>query len=260
MEQCVKSILQRWQRSLSFRGTLDEWSLNEDYSKIEKFLRGSKNHSLNAKVARCRDLSIKPQVNDKRLSLAITKALNCLTHDIQEKYDVEMERPTAGQRERYHAISKSLGKERVRQCKGQRLRNLDVTILNKKDSKLVRRIVEKRMCQEYHRQHKSNFHTTGNRTRQNLRRAVSYQLYNLGQLEGDHMTRDFGTHWKWKYDRIIQTWVLKKKVGYNTYEDALNASMRSEKLHKETFQVYQCDHCKKYHIGHAREDGMEHIA
>lgn len=260
MEHCVMRVLQRWQKSLELSGKLDEWSLNDDYGKLDKFLRTSNNRKLIELISNCRDLSIIPNADECRLSLAITKALNRLEQRMGNKYDVTPKSQAVGQRERYKSITKSMGKERVRRCRGERLRNLDVTLMDKKSSRLVRRIVEKRMCQEYHRQHKENFHTGGNRSRQNMRRAVSFQLYNLGQLEGAHICRDFGTHWKWKYDNVLQEWVLRKKVSYESYEEALIASKEFSEHHNELMQVYQCDHCKKYHIGHPREEAMEYIA
>ena len=41
MEHCVMRVLQRWQKSLELSGKLDEWSLNDDYGKLDKFLRTS---------------------------------------------------------------------------------------------------------------------------------------------------------------------------------------------------------------------------
>lgn len=260
MQQEIKQILQRWQRSLALKGMLDEWSLNQDFCKIDNFLRLSKIYHIRKLVANCRNLAIKTPIEEAQLKSVLDKTISEIKCFLNEKYNVDDNRPTIGQRKRYQHISKTLGSERVRCCKGKRLRNLDVTLMDKRSSRVVRRIVEKRMCQEYHRQHKSSFRSTGNRSRQNMRRAVSFQLYNLGQLEGSDISRDFGTHWKWRYDTTLQEWVLRKKVGYETLDDALKAKKGYEESHNDEMQVYQCDHCKKYHIGHPRENHLEYIA
>ena len=104
----------------------------------------------------------------------------------------------------------------------------NITILEPRESRMIRRIVEKRMCQEYHKQHKEGFHSNGNKSRHQMKRAVSYQLYNIGQMEGEDIHRDSSTHWKWKYDRNLKEWVLKKKVAYKTIEEAEIAAVRDE--------------------------------
>jgi hypothetical protein len=101
------------------------------------------------------------------------------------------------------------------------------------------------MSQEYHKQHKEEFHVTGNKSRHQMKRAVSYQLYNIGQMEGNHMQRESGTHWKWKYDRNIKEWVLKKKKAYRTEEEAKAVATEYMKNHPdEILNVYQSNEDK----------------
>jgi len=161
---------------------------------------------------------------------------------------------TFGQQERYCHVTKSIFNERLK-CKDDVwLRNIDITTEDPKTARLVRRIVEKRMCQTYHKQHKDVFHVCGNKSRHNMKLAVSYELYILGQVE-DIRNRSRGeyTHWKRKYDPNTGKVVFKKKVGYNTIEEAKFFAIKlvQEKpwCHKAV-NVYRCTHCNQYHIGH----------
>ena len=47
----------------------------------------------------------------------------------------------------------------------------------------LRRIVEKRMCQAYFRQHREDFRQNGNMDRHLMSRATSFQLFNIGQID-----------------------------------------------------------------------------
>lgn len=248
----VKSVLVRWEKSVKRFHSLDKWSLNEDFTTLSSFIRKEKNKSLKSAVSRCRDLALKTERDYDSLGRALTSAINIISDRTETDAPVQCELNSIGQRERYHDITKSISKERIKCCDSKYLRNLDISILEPKESRMIRRIVEKRMCQEYHRQHKEAFHTNGNKSRHQMRRAVSYQLYNIGQMEGDHMQRESGTHWKWKYDRNIKEWVLKKKKAYRTEEEAEAAANEFMKKHpEEILNVYQCAYCNMYHIGHA---------
>ena len=81
---------------------------------------------------------------------------------------------TFGQSERYDSITRELFREKLH-CNGDTwLRNFDVSTETGDISRKVRRIVEKRMCQHYHQQHKHWFREENNRARHNMKRAVSY--------------------------------------------------------------------------------------
>jgi hypothetical protein len=226
--------------------------LNEDFSLIATFIRKNCNPKLKQAIINCRDIAISSNQNFEILLKAIKYALSlfsdsCLNMNV-------IHHNVIGQRKRYQDISKAIKEERIRRCDNKYLRNLDVSILDSRDSKLVRRIVEKRMSQEYHKQHKEEFHITGNKSRHQMKRAVSFQLYNIGQIETvSH--RDRSTHWKWKYDNELKQWVLKQKISYNTEEEALLAAEQYSISHpneNNPLGIYQCTHCKKYHIGHSR--------
>ena len=161
-----------------------------------------------------------------------------------------------GQRQRYQAVTKRIYVEKLKFKSDKPLKEADVELMDGKDARKIRRIVEKRMCQEYHRQHKeqTGFRTTG-RTRHEMNRAVSYELYNLGQLDGYTNKRESGTHWKKVVDPISGEYVMKKKVCYDTLEEALLNVELYKLAHPEDnrpMQAYYCEHCHHYHIGHGK--------
>ena len=166
-------------------------------------------------------------------------------------------RKTFGQQERYEHVTKAIFNERLK-CKDDTwLRNIDITTEEPWLVKKVRRIIEKRMCQTYFKQHKDSFHEHGNRSRHNMKRAVSYELYVIGQVENvEKQSRGDSTHWKRKYDPNTGKIVFKKKVGYHTIEDAKESAIKLVKekpwCHKAV-NVYKCHHCNMYHIGHESE-------
>lgn len=251
----VKTVLNRWEKSINRYQNLDKWSIVEDYNIISSFIRETKNKSAKSAVARCRDIVIKGNGNYDGLGKALSSALKILENLSEPIMFKSEDYKNIGQRERYHDVSKSIGKEKIKCCESKYLRNLDITILEPRESRMIRRIVEKRMCQEYHKQHKESFHSNGNKSRHQMKRAVSYQLYNIGQMEGEDIHRDSSTHWKWKYDRNLKEWVLKKKVAYKTIEEAEIAAQdyMSRNPQAGKISVYKCAFCNMYHIGHTRE-------
>ena len=161
---------------------------------------------------------------------------------------------TFGQQERYRYVTKSIFNERLKCKEDTWLRNIDITTEEPKTARIVRRIIEKRMCQTYHKQPKEVFHDHGNQSRHNMKRAVSYELYILGQVENvNKLSRGNATHWKRQYDPITGKVVFKKKFGYKTIEEAKASAVKLVQdkpwCHKAV-NVYKCAHCNKYHIGH----------
>ena len=248
----VKTVLVRWRKSIKCCNNLDKWSLNEDFNNLSSFIRTTKDKALKVAISTCRDLAVKNDRDNTSLARAIDYALKTIAGCTKDICSCADDACRPGQRERYNDITMSIGKEKIRCCRSKYLRNLDITILEPKESRIVRRIVEKRMCQEYHRQHKDNFHSSGNKSRHQMKRAVSYQLYNIGQMEGEDIHRDGSTHWKWKYDSNIKEWVLKKKVAYRTEEEAMAAAVdyMARNPQEGEMSVYRCNYCNMYHIGH----------
>lgn len=160
-----------------------------------------------------------------------------------------------GQEVRYKSETQKIFGERLRFKDGMPLRSFDVDVESACDSRKVRRIIEKRMCQAYHKMRKSSKKTeSSNRDRYWMRRATSFQLYNIGQIEDtDNFGRGLSTHWKKIYDRQAGKWVFKKKMAYSSYEEACAAiekwKIDNPRDHEE-MQAYQCSVCHKWHIGH----------
>lgn len=167
---------------------------------------------------------------------------------------------TFGQQERYEHVTKAIFKEKLRCKDGTWLRNIDITTEESWLVKKVRRIVE-RMCQTYHKQHKEVFHEHGNQSRHNMKRAVSYELYVMGQVENvEKQSRGNSTHWKRKYDPNTGKIVFKKKFGYHTIEEAKKYAIKLVKDKpwcQKAVNVYKCSHCNMYHIGHESKMTLE---
>ena len=160
-----------------------------------------------------------------------------------------------GQGVRYKSETQKIFGEKLRFKDGMPLRSFDVDVESACDSRKVRRIIEKRMCQAYHKMRKSSKKTeSSNRDRYWMRRATSFQLYNIGRIEDtDNFERGLSTHWKKIYDRQTGQWVFRKKMAYSSYEEACAAiekwKIDNPRDHEE-MQAYQCSVCHKWHIGH----------
>lgn len=159
---------------------------------------------------------------------------------------------TLGQQERNAAVTQRLYMEKLRFLDGTYLRNVDVSLVDGHTARMVRRIVEKRACQHYFRQNRKSFRSSGNRSRHLMDRATSYELYMLGVVEGN-LKREPASHWKRKFDPLLDRVVLRKKVGYDTLEDAHRIAVRWNFIHVFDFDPvtpYYCPACKKFHVGH----------
>lgn len=169
-----------------------------------------------------------------------------------------------GQDVRFKKETEKIFKEKLKFKKGMLLRNFDIETEAPHDSKKVRRIVEKRMCQAYHRMHKRDEgYKTSNREKYWMDRATAFQLYNIGQKEKARNTRrGESTHWKWKKDPITHELVLKKKMGYKNEEAAQKAIAQWQINHpydSREITAYKCNYCNKWHIGH-RSKFLNHPA
>ena len=159
---------------------------------------------------------------------------------------------TLKQSERYRDTTRKIYGERLHFAGDMSLRNFDVNMAAASDSRKVRRIVEKRMCQAYYRQSHGHGRTDSNRDRHGMRRAVSYQLHNLGQIE-EVAPRRAGSHWKPAIDCVTGQSVLKPKQSYDTMDEAVAMAKRYTERHPNEslpMVAYKCAHCNKYHIGH----------
>lgn len=164
-------------------------------------------------------------------------------------------RKQEGQEVRFKSVTARIFKERLRFKNGMLLRNFDIETESLKDSRKVRRIVEKRMCQAYHKLYKkTRAKNTSNNNRYWEQRATSFQLHNIGQIENViNVSRGKSTHWKKMFDIQTGKIVFKKKMPYNTKKEALGAIQEWKSNHpsdKKEMHAYNCGICHKWHIGH----------
>lgn len=161
---------------------------------------------------------------------------------------------TFGQTEMNACLTKRLFTEKVKFLNDEPLRTIDVSLVDGNVAKKVRRIVEKRASQHYFRQHRKSFRNGGNRSRHMMSRALSYELYTLGQRE-DTLYREDSSHWKRTYDLYTGQWVLKKKHAFRTLFEANKAAEEWRTKYPEdslNISPYYCKYCHQYHLGHDR--------
>lgn len=268
MNTTVKSILNGWKNSIEKYNKLDTWKFEEQLSSLGKYLFNNNDSKDIVRLVRyIRDSAICPNPNMRDLLAMIEKVLDmantskksiCLfTKKVNGRVKLN------GQGERFKGETKRLFDERLRFKDNMLLRNFDIETENPKDSRKVRRIVEKRMCQAYHRRNKRMEYDDSQRRNEHywMSRATSFQLYNIGQMENvGSVSRGYSTHWKKEYDEQTGQVVFKKKMAYSSEEEANQAVMEWKRNHpedKREVTAYKCAICKKWHIGHKSEmEGM----
>ncbi len=268
MNTTVKSILNGWKNSIEKYNKLDTWKFEEQLSSLGKYLFNNNDSKDIVRLVRyIRDSAICPNPNMRDLLAMIEKVLDMantskksiclLTKKVNGRVKLN------GQGERFKGETKRLFDERLRFKDNMLLRNFDIETENPKDSRKVRRIVEKRMCQAYHRRNKRMEYDDSQRRNEHywMSRATSFQLYNIGQMENvGSVSRGYSTHWKKEYDEQTGQVVFKKKMAYSSEEEANQAVMEWKRNHpedKREVTAYKCAICKKWHIGHKSEmEGM----
>lgn len=248
--------MKRWLNTLSQSGTIDRMYKERDYNVLGDFIKIETSQKLVKLAKACRDCSLASEFSASQLIKRVDAFIDALTssaspvsvHHTQRNYHGE----PLGQSVRYRETTRKIYAEKLHFAGGVALRTMDVTMEDSFTSKKVRRIVEKRMSQACHRQSKGFARGESNHYRQDLRRALSYQLQNLGQVE-DMQHRGVGTHWKHGIDAVSGLTVMKQKHSYNTMEEAVekaNLYMARHPKEKIPMVAYKCAHCGKYHIGH----------
>ena len=265
MNTKVKNILKHWKKSIERYNKIDEWNFSENVSVLSRYIRNNENNGskdLKGLIRSLRDNILCPNPNLEQIVQTIEKALVALDPPaicmFSKKVNGRIK--IAGQEVRFKGETEHLFKERLKFKEGMLLRNFDIETECAKDSRKVRRIVEKRMSQAYHRmtkRAKDGDSHEANSERYWMKRATSYQLYNIGQVENVRcLSRGLSTHWKRCYDPQTGEIVFKKKMAYSTLEEALKAIDEWYLFHPEEnrpMQAYKCSHCKKWHIGHKSE-------
>ena len=256
----VVNVLKSWKSSIDHYGKLDNWKLSANLSVLGIYLRAKDN---NIKVMR-----LVKEIRDKALcSIIDISSMKELLNRFFESsnfshIDKESNTPKKshytvkeGQNLRFKGQTRRLFEEKLHFKGDMLLRNFDVETESAHDSRIVRRIVEKRMCQAYHRMNKGICDVPlSNKDRYWKRRAISFQLYNIGQIDDIHSkSRGESTHWKKMYDPQTGKVVFKKKMAYPSEDAALEAIKLWKIEHVEDTKemaAYQCSHCHKWHIGH----------
>ena len=259
MKNEIKQILRKWEGNLRRNGSMDVTRFSKISNEIDNYIREYKNSKVARLLTSCRDSTLSSSPNNDKILSNVRHALFLIQKEINDEkrdmgYDVDL-----GQRQRYEAISKKLYSEKLKFKDNKSLREADVALMEGRDSRKVRRIVEKRMCQEYHKQHKhrSTYRQSG-KARHEMDRAVSYQIFNLGQLDGYSNQRESGSHWKKIVDYSSGEYVMKKKVEYASIEEAqlhIELYKFAHPKDKRPMQAYYCEHCGHYHIGHGHKNG-----
>lgn len=259
MEKEIIKVLKRWEKSLKRYGKLNEWSRTEDFSVLGSYLRNKQRSSTERELVRqVRDKAACLPFDSDCLLLVVRKAIHFFELINEESIckigaNADYVVMKNGQEVRFRHETERIFGERLHFKSGMLLRNFDIETECSRDSKKVRRIVEKRMCQAYHRMHKRQ-HDNSNRDRYWKQRATAFQLYNIGQIENvNNVTRKASSHWKAMYDPCTGGMVLKKKMSYNTEQEALDAIIVWKLIHPTDsveMQAYQCETCHKWHKGH----------
>lgn len=257
MNTKVENTLRSWEVSLNRYGHIDSWSFNEKINCIGEYLKSAEDSlTIRRLVSRIRDLVILQSDNVVLTLNLIQNVLSRIGSLKEADVHCSPDRVTPGQRCRFRKQTYKLFDEKLRFMEGKMLRNFDVETETARDSKKVRRIVEKRMSQAYYRMNcKATSRSLNSRNdRYWMKRATAYQLYNIGQIEHvKNISRGFSTHWKRAFDLITGQIVFKKKMAYSSYEEAMAAIEQWYKKHPEDMgmmEAYKCSICKKWHIGH----------
>lgn len=250
----VENILKRWKVSLSRYGHIDNWNFNEKMNRIGDYLSSSEDSpTIRLLVSKVRDIVISPSYES---SVVIQMIKNVLYEAETLKTRREQCKVLFGQRIRFLEQTYKLFDEKLKFMDGMLLRNFDIQLETARDSKKVRRIVEKRMSQAYYKMNcKATSRKKNSRNhRYWMQRATAFQLYNIGQIEHvKNVSRGFSTHWKRMFDPITREIVFKKKMSYRSYEEALEAiDLWYKHIPSDVgkMRAYKCSECKNWHIGH----------
>ena len=260
MNKEIKKVLKSWRTSLERYGKLDGWNFSQNLSLLGDYLRSNQDcNSVRGLVRQIRDKALSQTVDAEVMISLIKKAF--AYDDPEEGHQDELQ-VIAGQRVqkngqdiRFRFETERIFSEKLRFKGGMLLRNFDIETEPSCDSKIVRRIIEKRMSQAYYRMRKKvRSMNPSNKDRYWEHRAVAFQLYNIGQIENvKDNSREVSSHWKEMFDRYTNDVVLKKKMAYSTEQEAADAIHQwklDHPLDLVEMVAYKCSSCDKWHIGH----------
>ncbi len=254
MEQMARKTLEKWATSLINYGKVDRWKINDDFIILNNFISGNVSTEAKIAVRACRDYVISEDYDADILLSKLKKAKRIIesSKNYQSRNGAQNNHFLT-ESKRYETATKKIYEEKLRFRDGQYLKSFDIEIEDVASTKKVRRIVEKRMGQAYHHQHKQYNREDGHK-RFYMKNAILFQLHNLGQIEcGIGTYRSEHTHWKKTYDSVTNKKVLKAKKAYSSFEKADEAANKYNIKHPNEvipMSAYKCDYCSKWHIGH----------
>ena len=254
MKTVILQILKKWEKVVAHEGSLKVEHYSAVAEEIDNYIRTDENKTVTKLLASCRDSAITASTESHRILKNIRVAYYLIRKNVNDEKRDNGEQVDLGQRQRYKYATRKLYLEKLRFMKDKNLREADLSLLEGKENRKVRRIIEKRMCQEYHKQHKLfDSYRLNAKKRHDMDRAVSYQVYNLGQYGAFDFKRSSSSHWKRVEDYASKDYVLKKKMEYETMAEAkihIELYKLAHPEDKRPMSAYYCPHCQHYHIGH----------
>ena len=197
----IKNILASWESSLTRYGKIDNWNFSENLSLLGRYQRANKdeNKNIHYLIKYIRDTVITKDFNTENVLNAIHKVMKLEEENTKSTsicFLVKRNKGRVvhnGQEVRFKSETQKLFTEKLKFKNGELLRNFDIETESCSDSRKVRRIVEKRMSQAYHKmnRHEEGYKTTNNE-RYWMKRATAFQLHNIGQKEKVRNVSDYG--------------------------------------------------------------------
>ena len=250
----AKLVLKRWSRMVMEYGHLDASCLNDDIRTLSKLIKSAWPREVVKAVRQCRDHVVMGKVVELiDAARKAEKILNDFIRMSQNEVSPLKSMSDNGMTERYMPLNRKLKKEKIRKAGNMELIYIDINGHNRKESKLARRVIEKRAAQTVHVLNKRFKKDNG--FRQSVRRATSFCMYESDFIGYDRNERTSGTHWKEVFVTGKGVWKLKAKVSYASQEAANRAIDRYHNRYPwdiRPMSAYLCAHCGCWHIGHDR--------
>lgn len=251
-------VFNRWLRMLISYGKLDAAGLRGDFTAIAKVIKNKDiPKNIRQAVMGCRDYALSGTGSVTGLVGSLHSALNlmCKAQESDELRKIRKGYADQGMTELYRPLSRRLAREKIRKL-GKGIIYTDIHTDDAATTRLVRRIVEKRAAQQAHK-NAARHYRESKRYRHSIKRAASFNFYNMRFADYNADLRTSGTHWKVRIHHTKGRKVLVAKHSYNTYDEAVEACGRYMAAHPydtRPVSAYRCEHCGKWHIGHDRTE------
>lgn len=249
-------VLNNWVRMLVSYGKVDVARLTSDFNLLQSIIKCADTPKhIKRSLTSCRDRLLKNNAVIDDLVSYIKKVTSLICDELEDEDVANLKHSRTDKRmtKRYSNLVKKIKGIKLNGT-SVRLCDTDIDTLDKQTARTVRRIVEKRAAQNVAHTSK-NREECGNAFRQAVRRSTSFSLFASYREEVDNPYRDANSHWTIIVDKNTGAFIRKKKIGYNTSEEAEVACIEYMKAHPEDeipMSAYQCPTCGKWHIGHDR--------